>query len=398
MSKERLWTKDFIAIWICNFLVFLTFYYLLVTLPVYTLQELGGSESAAGLLITVFLIAAILIRPFAGRWAIAIGNRAVLLIGLLLFVICSGLYMFPDTVGGLMFIRILHGLGFGIATTATGAFVANIIPENRKGEGMGYYALSLNIAVVAGPFLGLTAVQHWGANVLFGIVLGCSLLAIGMTLFLSKSEKDLIGEQSSATEGKKLTILEKTAVPISVVAALFAIIYSSILSFVPVYARDLGIMEASSYFFVVYALLMILSRPFTGRWLDLYGPNIIVYPSIILFAAGMFLLSIAETTLVFLLAAALIGLGWGTLFPTFQTISVQNTAPEKRGMAMATFLSIFDFGIGMGSFIVGIVVVQFSLHSFYFYSSFILLFGVVIYNMMHGRKASAKFINSRKTV
>ncbi|MFC0470384.1 MFS transporter [Halalkalibacter kiskunsagensis] len=157
------------------------------------------------------------------------------------------------------------------------------------------------------------------------------------------------------------------------------------MSFVPVYAEELGFLQASSYFFVVYALVMLLSRPFTGKWLDVYGANVIVYPSILIFSFGMFLLAMSETTVMFLLAGAFIGLGWGTLFPTFQTISVQKAAAERRGLAMATFLSIFDLGIGVGSFIVGMVVAETSLHTFYYSGSFILLLGIVVYHLMHGR-------------
>ncbi|TDL31906.1 MFS transporter [Jeotgalibacillus sp. S-D1] len=386
MRNQKLWSRDFILIAVCNFFLFLAFYYLIVTLPIYTIQSLNGSEAEAGLLITVFLLSAILIRPFAGKWLASLDNRTVLFVGLFIFGVGSALYMVPDTVVGLMIVRLLHGFGFGIATTATGTIVADVIPEGKRGEGMGYYALSLNLAVVLGPFLGLTAIHQWSTFTLFSIVFFCSMIAVGVGLLISATNQAEAVKVQQTLETRKLSIVEKTAVPISVTAALFAIIYSSILSFVPVYAEEIGLLEASSYFFVVYALVMLLSRPFTGKWLDLYGANIIVYPSIVLFAIGLFMLSLSQNAFVFLLSAALIGLGWGTLFPTFQTISVQRAAPENRGLAMATFLSIFDLGIGAGSFIVGIVVAQASLHSFYFYGSFVLLLGIGIYNILHGRR------------
>jgi MFS family permease len=377
--------KDFICVTLCNLFLFLAFYYLIVTLPIYTIRELQGSETEAGLLITVFLITAIFIRPFAGKWAVSLGNRTVLFIGLLIFIVSSLFYFISDSVLGLIIIRLIHGLGFGIATTATGAIVANVIPDSRKGEGMGYYALSFNIAVVIGPFIGLTAINQWSTCMLFGLVVLCSLLSIIMGFFISRKTNVVLQTTGTKKMKQKLQLVEKSAVQISIVAALFAIIYSSILSFVPVYAEELRLLQASSYFFVVYALVMLLSRPFTGKWLDQYGANVIVYPSILIFSIGMFLLAMSETTVVFLLAAAFIGLGWGTLFPTFQTISVQKATAERKGLAMATFLSIFDLGIGAGSFIVGMVVTETSLHTFYYYGSFILLLGIVVYYLMHGR-------------
>ncbi|RBW70079.1 MFS transporter [Bacillus taeanensis] len=389
MSKEALWTKEFLLITFCNLFLFIAFYYLVVTLPIYALQELNGSEAEAGLLITSFLIAAIIIRPLAGKWTITFGNRLVLFIGLFLFLVCSSLYFLPETVLGMMLVRLLHGIGFGIATTAAGGIAANVIPPSRKGEGMGYYALAFNLAVVLGPFLGLTALHKGNKVLLFGIVILCSLIALVIGLLLSNTKGSASLSTSNDKERRKFDIVEKSAVRIAVVASFFAILYSSILSFVPVYAEDIGLLQVSSYFFVVYAAVMLLSRPLTGRWLDRYGENAIVYPSIFLFAIGMFLLSSSNSVVIFLLAAALIGLGWGTLFPTFQTIAVQKVTPERSGLAISTFLSIFDLGIGIGTFLVGIVMTQMSLQSLYFYSSFIVLFGIGLYNFLHGHHRGA---------
>ena len=87
MGKQKLWTKDFINLSVSNFFVFLTFYYLLVSLPVYTLNDLGGNELEAGLMVTVFLFSAIIVRPFAGQWLNTIGKKKVLTLSLLIFMI-----------------------------------------------------------------------------------------------------------------------------------------------------------------------------------------------------------------------------------------------------------------------------------------------------------------------
>jgi MFS family permease len=133
-----------------------------------------------------------------------------------------------------------------------------------------------------------------------------------------------------------------------------------------------------------------MSRPFTGRWLDQYGPNVIVFPSIVLFAFGMFVLSQSGGAITFLVSAGMIGLGWGTLFPTFQTIAIQNAAPRKRGLATATFLSIYDIGIALGSFLVGLIAAKMDFSSLYFLSSFYILIGALLYYFMQVRKPEMK--------
>ncbi|MDR7079094.1 MFS family permease [Neobacillus niacini] len=142
MNKSKLWTKDFINISLSNFFLFLTFYILLVTLPIFALQEFDSNASQAGLMTTVFLLSAIVSRPLAGQWLERASNRKVLLTALIIFAAASLLYFFPKTVTGFLVIRLLHGVGFGMATTAVGAIVADLIPSSRRGEGMGYFVMS----------------------------------------------------------------------------------------------------------------------------------------------------------------------------------------------------------------------------------------------------------------
>ncbi|WP_453990719.1 MFS transporter [Bacillus nitroreducens] len=388
MGKQKLWTKDFISLSISNFFVFLTFYYLLVSLPVYTLNDLGGNELEAGLMVTVFLFSAIIIRPFAGQWLTTIGRKNVLTLSLLLFLISSLLYFFTPSIYTLLLLRLLHGIGFGMATTAAGGIVADLIPDSRKGEGMGYFIMSTNLAMVIGPFLGLTLMNKSGMVSVFIVGSLCAILAFLSGYFVKiPSQLPEVHTQQKRTK-KKFSfadLFEVPAIKISIVGGLIGIVYSSILSFVSVYAQEIGLFAVSSFFFVVYAIVLLVSRPFTGRWFDLYGANKIIYPSIIVFAIGMFVLGISSNSFVFLLAAALIGLGWGTLFPSFQTIAIQAAAPTRRGTATATFLSIFDTGIGIGSSIVGLISAQIGLGTFYLFSSFYVLLGIVLYYFLHDR-------------
>jgi MFS family permease len=180
-------------------------------------------------------------------------------------------------------------------------------------------------------------------------------------------------------------LIEISALRISLVSFFFALVYASIVSFVSVYAKELQLTEIASYFFIVYVIALIISRPFTGKWFDQYGANVIMIPSIISFAIGMFLLSQAEGAFLFLFSAAFIGLGWGTIFPSAQTIAIQVAPPERKGVATATFLSTMDSGIGIGSVIVGIVGAQIGYSSLYFYGSIMVLAGLIVYYFLHGK-------------
>lgn len=382
MSSEKLWTRNFISISASTLFLFLTFYCLLVILPLYALENLHGQKTDAGLVITVFLLAAILIRPIAGQWLGLIGKQRMLLGSLLLFLVANFMYFFTGSMLSLLVLRFLHGISFGIVTTACGTIVADLIPNSRRGEGMGYYAMAMNLAMVIGPFIGLTAFYNWGANTAFiiSVTFAFFALILGGSLRLPKET----GTTAPKTAVFNIThLFEASAVRISITAAFFSFVYASILSFVSVYAKEIGLEQASSYFFVVYAAVMLVSRPFTGRLFDTRGANVILYPAIVFFAGGMLLLSMAHTSFMFLLAAACIGLGWGTMFPCFQTIAIQKAAPERRGVATATFLSIFDTGVGTGSFVIGLAAIHTGLSSLYSYCAILVLLGLGIYYVLN---------------
>jgi MFS family permease len=399
VNKEPLWTKGFIQIWVSNFFLFMTFYFLLVSLPIYAIRELNGKQSTAGLVVTVFIITAILIRPVAGNLMQKFGKKAIFVTSLLIFLVAAVFYLFTDSITSLLIVRALHGIGFGMATTATGTIVADILPSSRRGEGMGYYSMSMNLAMVVGPFIGLQAINSWGTSTLFILALIFAFFAIltgGFMKLDSDMETERVEQEAKVKEKKGIQfdrIIESTAVKISIVAAIFGLVYSSILSFVSVYAENKGFISVSGYFFVVYAIFMLIARPFAGKWFDRYGANKIVYPCIVLFSIGMLVLGTAQSEWMFLLSAALIGLGYGSMFPCLQTIAIQKAAPHRRGLATATFLSIFDIGIGFGSYIVGIIGDAIGLNSFYSLSSIYILIGIAVYYYLHG-----KTIRNEKTV
>src|SRR5699024_7018329 len=199
--------------------------------------------------------------------------------------ISSFSYNLFDSFLFVLFIRFFHGIGFGLATTITTALIADIVSDSRKGEGMGYYVMSMNIAMVLGPFIGLSIYGKFNITALFWTAAISSLMAFILSLISSSPEEDV----SSHTLDEQ-TLFEKRAVPIALISAYLGIAYSSILSFLAVFAIQVGLQSVSGYFFSVFAIVLIISRPFTGRWFDQYGPNVIIYPAIFLFSLGMFCL------------------------------------------------------------------------------------------------------------
>lgn len=155
MESRKLWTKDFAIISISNFFLHFTFYLLIVTIAEFASNAFHATQSQAGLASGIFVIGALLSRLFAGRYINRIGWKTMLDIGFVMFLLTTCLYIPVNNLGLLLVIRFLNGTAMGIASTATGTIAQGIIPNERRGEGTGYYGLSQTIAAAAGPFLGM---------------------------------------------------------------------------------------------------------------------------------------------------------------------------------------------------------------------------------------------------
>ena len=352
-EKRPIWTKSFINISISTFFIFVVFYALLTFMPLYVLNELGGTATEGGLAVSIFLLSAIIMRFFAGMILEKFGKKKILIFSLFLFTVSTILYVFVGSFAMLLLLRFFQGIWFSLLTTVAGAIAADIIPPERRGEGLGYYGIAMNLAVVAGPFIALSLQPYMSAQVIFAILSVIMIVGFFCALAVQVDEEPFVKE-----EKHKLTIndfLEKKSMPIATVGFFISFAYASILTFISVYAESLGLIKAASFFFVVYAIAMLVVRPFTGRIFDTFGPGVVIIPSIIIFGVGLIALSFTESSWMLLLSGALVGLGYGTLLPSFQSLAIQAADKHRSGYATGTFFAFYDSGIAIGSVSLGLI-------------------------------------------
>ena len=347
-QKAKLWTKDFIIVSSVNFFLYLIFYLLLVILGVYAVDQFHASESLAGLVTGIFIIGTLIGRLFIGRMIDSIGNKRTMVIGLIFFILTSALYFLNLGIGFLLFNRLIHGIALGVASTATGTIVAQTLPTKRKGEGIGYYSMSTTLATAIGPFIGLYMSQHTSYNTIFSFCLGLGVISLVLSLFMKVPElKKVSTAQATEPKGFKLSnFIEPKALPIALVTLVVGFCYSSVLSFINFYAIEINLVNVASFFFIVYAVSILISRPFTGRLMDVKGANFVMYPAFLLFGAGLLLLSTAHMSFILLLAAVLIGFGFGNMQSCNQAIAVKSTTAHRMGLATSTFFIFLDTGLG----------------------------------------------------
>lgn len=389
MNKPRLWTKDFLIVSAANFFLYFTFYLLMVSITIFATDEFHAPPSTAGLASGIFVLGALVARLFAGRSIDLVGRKKMLYIGFTFFLLTTLLYFAVNSLSFLLLNRFLNGAGFGITSTATGTIVASVIPHERRGEGIGYYALSVTLAAAVGPFLGMFLVQHTSFNMNFAVCAILLAICFVAAFFLKVTDVVLTAEQMKSMKKFKLSnFFESKAFPIAIISMLIGFSYSSILTFLTSYAQELHLVNIASFFFVVYAASTLVSRPLIGRWFDQKGENFVMYPSFILFSLGLIILGQAQHGTFILLAGVLVGFGYGTFMASAQAISIKVSPKHRIGLATSTFFIFMDLGVGIGPFILGFLIPVIGYHGLYQYVAIVPFLCAFLYYFLHGKKAN----------
>ncbi|WP_438432623.1 MFS transporter [Gorillibacterium sp. sgz500922] len=388
MTEPKLWTKDFLIVSIANFFLYFTFYLLIATITVYATDRFHATPSMAGLASGIFVIGTLIARLFAGRSIDRVGRKNMLTIGFVALLAVTVLYFFVDRLAVLMLVRFLNGAALGLASTATGTIVAHIVPSERRGEGTGYYALSTTLAAAFGPFLGIMLTERAPFSANFVLCLSLLVISFGSTLFLKVEEPV---PSAAATNGKAdfslRSFFEPKVFPIASIGLFAGLGYSSILSFLTPFAQEFSLSAFAKFFFLVYAVTILLTRPYTGRRFDRKGENSVMYAAFLLFAAGLFLLSQPFHGYMLLLAGVFVGLGYGTFSSGGQAIAIKMAPKDRMGLATSTFFIFLDAGVGIGPFLLGLAVPEIGYRGLYAAMGIVLLLCTLLYYPLHGKKA-----------
>ncbi|HBW33893.1 MFS transporter [Desulfosporosinus sp. BICA1-9] len=381
VPEAQIWNKTFFLILVVSFCMFLSMYMLLPTLPLYA-QTLGGNETVAGTIVALFTLSAVLVRPWFGNLLDRKGRKAILIIGVGIFLVSALAYHLTFSIITLLALRVVHGVGWSASTTATGTMASDVIPASRRAEGMGYYGIAATIAMSLGPALGLYLVKYSSYSVLFTGSAILAALGLAGSFFINYEAPRKNQAKAPLVKG---VILEKTALPPALVLFFITLTYGGIISFLPSYANYRGV-ENIGMFFTVYALVLLFGRPIIGKMADRYGARKFLVPGILLIAIALLLLVTATSMPMFLLVGVVYGLGFGTVHPILNALVISLSPPERRGAANATFAMAMDLGIGLGAVTLGFLAQKMGYVYMYGSSAIFTLLALVMYYTLLRKK------------
>lgn len=358
---DRIFTKRFFLTFLAQFSAAMVMYTLMSTITEYA-SSMGTTATIAGLVSGIYVFGGLCSRLYAGRAQETVGWKKLALIFLAIHSIACVCYFFVNNIWMLIIIRFIHGIGFGASANAIMTIGVSILPYKRFSEACGYFMMSTTLAVGIGPFFGGIIYDTWHSE-------GCFLMA-SVLCFISfiliavldikdvdpaVQRKEIRSEKSSEEKGIN-RILEVKALPIAIVTGLSALGYVSVMSFYRLYSVETDLTEIFSKFFLIYAFVLVFSRPMAGKIQDKYGDKIVCYPGIIVQGIGLLLMAILPCNITVVICAIACALGYGTLNSACNAIACRTTTIARRSYAVCAFYICCDVAMGMGPALLGFIV------------------------------------------
>ncbi len=365
-NNDKVFISGFLYTSFASFSFFSSFYLLLPVIPLYVVK-LGGTPSDVGIALGLFPIASILARPFIGVYADTQGRKLYMIVGSFIFLVSAILYSLTAVLLLLFLLRLLHGFGMASFTTSSSAYIADIVPQHRRGEAMSYFASANNLALVIGPYIALTLV---GTDNGFSVVFYIAAVLSGISILLVLPVKDtpLAAKQNQKFFDKAL--YRREVIFPSMVIGVGALTYAAIIAFLPIHAQSIGIANPG-VFFTSYGLSVIGSRVIASKLIDKYPrPNVVVFSAIpMLIAVAM--LAFTQNLVQLILVAILYGIGLAFLLPAAQAFLIDRVQKEERAKALGVFFSFLELGIGGGAIVLGLVAEYYGYRSAFIVASLI---------------------------
>ena len=367
-ARPSFWTRTFILLSASQFLAYGHHAVLTPTLPLY-LDHLGSSPFMVGLLLACFSGTSVVIRPLVGTWVDSGGEIRVLTLSCVGLCLTVLIFVVPH-VEGAFTANILRGFSWAGINTSGYAFLAAVVPTDRRGEASGYYSGIQSSASLFFPpaALWIIALPAGGYAAVFALSSAVAILAAALAQVCGRAvrrEPRLLAPPpvpppmpaGGATARGRLGTYSRTYFDRGILFTALLLFcmnlpWSGLNSFIVLYARQVGI-ESLGWYFAAIGLASVVGRPLLGRVSDRIGRAPAVAASYVLEIAGVALVLLAGDITMMMVAGALYFVGYALGVSTTLALAIERGDPKRRGVTMATFSIAFPLGSGLGSALSG---------------------------------------------
>ncbi|WP_354668976.1 MFS transporter [uncultured Muribaculum sp.] len=375
---ERLWNTDYLKAMGGNFLLFFSFYLLTPLLPIYLDEQFAADKDMIGLVLSGYVIAALLVRPFSGFIVDTFNRKKVLMACFFLFFVLFAGYVGAGTLLMFALVRTIHGLPFGAVTVANSTVAMDVLPSSRRSEGIGYYGLSNNLAMAVSPTVGIAVYHATGSFViLFWIAFVLAMVGFACVSTINLSPRAVVRKKMPVSLDRFfLTRAWLMAINI----AFFGLCWGIMSNYVALYGKQvLGITDGTGLFFALLSIGLFTARLHGGS--ALRNGRIVQSCAMgtVVSLAGYMLFAAFQHQWAFYAAALLIGLGNGHMYPAFLNMFVKVARHDQRGTANSSILTSWDMGMGLGILLGGVLAEYSGFDATFWTMAFMQLAGTLLF-------------------
>ncbi len=354
-SVPRLWNRNYCKAMVGNFMLFFSFYLLTPLLPLYLDAQFGADKDLIGLVLSGYVIAALIVRPFSGFIVDSFNRKKVLMLCFFAFFICFTGYIGAGTILMFALVRTIHGLPFGATTVANSTVAIDVLPSERRNEGVGFYGLSNNLAMAIAPSAGIYIYSLSGNfQVLFWISLVVAFAGFFCVATIKLPHRPIVaGKPKLSMDHFFLSRAWLMAINI----LLFGLCWGVMSNYVAIYGKEeLGITDGTGAFFALLSVGLFVSRLYGVKSLRKGRLTQNALQGAWISAVGFTLFALSVGEWAYYVSAILIGLGNGRMYPAFLNMFICVARHDQRGTANSSILTSWDAGMGLGILIGGMLV------------------------------------------
>ena len=394
--KAKLWTNQYLIIILLSLVMFASFYMITAGFPIFV-STISDNPAIAGIMTTTLMTASLITRFFASVIIQKVNMKLLLIISLLYFMGTIGLTFVNESVGFLIFIRALQGIGFCMLTNLVFTISSGIVPKSRLGEGIVYFAMSTSVGTTLGPLIAISYLANYSFRSMMMLTLGLMLFSLVCSFFTKNTVK--VEKETPKTTNKEpffKYMFDKRVLLPSILVSFNYMAIAGTVNFMGAFGKEINVGGSISQFFIAQGIAMVIVRAFSGKIFDRFGHRILIIPAAISGAVGLILLGFSTSMWMVIVSGALFGIAFAIVQPTIQAWALTLVPPEKKATANSMLLIFIDFGLAIGSVGLGFLAKFVGYGMTFSYSAAFMIIVLLVY-LIGSKKTVAFEANKEKS-
>ena len=395
--KAKLWTNQYLIIILLSLVMFASFYMITAGFPIFV-STISDNPAIAGIMTTTLMVASLLTRFFASVIIQKVNMKLLLIISLIYFLGTIALTFVNTSIGFLIAIRALQGIGFSMLTILVFTMSSNIVPKSRLGEGIVFFAMSTSVGTTLGPLIAISYLANYSFRSMMMITLGLMAFSLLCSFFTknTKVEKEKESHDDTNKEPFYKYMFDKRVLLPCILVSFNYIAIAGTVNFMGAFGKEINVGGRISQFFIAQGIAMVIVRAFSGKIFDKFGHRILIIPGAIAGAIGLGLLGFSTSMWMVWISGVLFGIAFAIIHPIIQAWALTLVPPEKKATANSMLLIFIDAGLAIGSVGLGFLakVVGYGM-TFSTSAAFMLL--ILILYLMGSRKTETSKANKEKS-